>query len=196
MRTPRLRLRLDTFMIWSFVLAMVLALVAQKWAAERREQTLKARFAKALAYQYADENRDRTLGDLGIVILKEPTGAELLRVSMPKHSSSGNPVVTPTGYELDMGVAARLGSVLLDRRNYGYLNGGDDSEPQVGLRVRRGEEWIDILISLEGSSPTSPRQFVWVEVHGKGGKSVHQGSLHCLHDPTLQKLAEGLTGLP
>jgi hypothetical protein len=194
MRLPRPRL--STIMTWSAVIALVLALVAQQRAAERRDRALKVQLGQSLSNRFSQEGMNRILSDLGIDILKHASGVELLRVSKRTRSRpDGNPVesvVTPTGVALEDGVALRAACVLLDHRNFGYVNADDLSDPQVGLRVKRGPSSLDILISLEGSTPTRPHQDVWIEVHGEGGELVHSAGPICLFDPALQKLTEAL----
>jgi hypothetical protein len=179
-------------------IGLVLALVAQHRAAVRREQTLKAEWAQDRHYRYARESIDQLIGDLGVVILESPTGIELLRVTHAAKASPGggwgDPVATATGKELDPEAALRVARALLDRRNHGFLNASDDSDPQVGLRVKRGRDSVDVLISLEGSSKASPHQDVWIEVHDGDGKRIHAGGPMCFGDPDLQKLAEELLG--
>jgi hypothetical protein len=88
----------------------------------------------------------------------------------------------------------RAACVLLDYRNFGHVNADDFSDPQIGLRVKSGPSSLDILISLEGSSPTNPHQDVWIEIHGKEGELVHSAGPVCLYDPVLQELTEALRG--
>lgn len=183
-------------MTWTVVITLALALVARHTTAERRERVLKARLAQSLGSQFAQEGMNRILSDLGIDILKQSSGVELLRVSKKTGSHpeghSDESAVTPTGVTLEDGVALRAACVLLDHRNFGYVNADDLSDPQVGLRVKRGSSSLDILISLEGSSPTRPHQDVWIEIHDEKGELVHSSGPICLSDPTLQNLAEAL----
>ncbi len=65
----------------------------------------------------------------------------------------------------------RAACVLLDHRNFGYINPDDLSDPQVGLRVRRGPSSLDILISLKGLQPARPHQDVWIEIHDEVGET-------------------------
>jgi hypothetical protein len=184
-------------MAWSVVLALVLALIAQQRGAERRDRALKVRLAQSLSNRFAQEGMDRILSDIGIDILKYASGVELLRVSKRTVSNpegtSIESVVTPSGVALNEGVALRAACALLDHRNFGHVNGDDLSDPQVGLRVKRDRSALDILISLEGSSPSSPHQDVWIQIHDEGGKLVHTAGPMCLHDPAFQKLAEELS---
>lgn len=196
MQLPRLRQWFTIAMTWTVVITLALALVARHTTAERRERVMKVRLAQSLRSQFAQEGMNRLLSDLGIDLLKESSGVELLRVSKRTGShpegNSVERVVTPTGVALEDGVALRAACVLLDHRNFGYVNADDLSDPQVGLRVKRGSSSLDILISLEGSSPTRPHQDVWIEIHGEGEKLVHSAGPICLSDPALQKLAESL----
>ena len=196
MQLPRLRQGLIIAVTWTIVITLALALVARHTTAERRERVMKARLAQSLRSQFAQEGMNRILTDLGIDILKQSSGVELLRVSK---RTGGHPegnfvetVVTPTGVVLEDGITLRAACVLLDHRNFGYINGDDLSDPQVGLRVKRGSSSLDILISLEGSSRTWPHQDVWIEIHGDGGELVHSAGPICLSDPTLQNLAQAL----
>jgi hypothetical protein len=194
MQRLRFRLRLTAILTWSAVIALALALITQQRTAERRYQALKIRLAQSLPYQFAQEGMSHMLSDLGIDILKQSSGVELLRVSRRTQPDgiSYNYVVIPTGMALEDGVALRAASVLLDHRNFGHINGDDLSDPQIGLRVKRGPSSLDILISLEGSSPTNPHQDVWIEIHGEGGEMVHSAGPICLSDPALQKLTKEL----
>jgi hypothetical protein len=183
-------------MTWLALIGLTLALVAQYRMAERRDRALKLRLATSLSNQFAQEGMNRILSDLGIDILKQSSSVELLRVSkrarrLPEGNSVES-VVTPTGIALEEGVALRAACVLLDHRNFGYVNADDLSDPQVGLRVRRGPSSLDILISLEGSEPTRSHQDVWIEIHDEVGRLVHTAGPICLSDPAFQKLTEEL----
>jgi hypothetical protein len=190
------RLRLTTILIWVAFIGLILALVAQNRLAERRERALKMQLAASLSNQFAQAEMSRILSDLGIDILKQTSGVELLRVFKRTGSHpNGNfleTVVTPTSVCLDDGIALRAACVLLDHRNYGYINADDDSDPQVGLRFSRGSSSLDILISLEGSHPGSPHQDLWIKIHNHSGELVHASGPTCMSDPDLQKLAEVL----
>ncbi len=196
MQLPRPRLRLTTITTWCVVIALAFALIAQQRTAERRERALRARLAQSLRNQYSQEGMQRILSDLGIDILKQSSSVELLRVSRQTRShpegNSVESVVIPTGVALEDGVALRAACVLLDHRNFGFINADDLSDPQVGLRVKRDRSSLDILISLEGSSPTSPHQDIWIEIHDDEGKLVHSAGPTCMDDPALQKLTEAL----
>ena len=186
MRLPRFRLA--TLMLWGISFAFVLALIAQDRAASRREQALKTRLAQALRNQYAQEGMNRFLTDPGIDILKGASGVELLWVpSAAQLRKTGQDGVIPSGQYLPDGIASRLVGVLLDHRNYGYLGTFDDPIPQFGLRFKRGEESLDILISLENSRPNS-HQDVWVNIRDKSGKVVHYAGPNCWHDAAFQSL--------
>src|SRR5262249_33263516 len=102
MQLLRPRLRLTTILIWMVFIGLILALVAQTRMAERRERALKLQLAASLSNQFAQEGMSRILCDLGIDILKQSSGVELLRVSKRTRSHpNGNfveSVVTRPAY--------------------------------------------------------------------------------------------------
>jgi hypothetical protein len=189
------RWKISTLLVAMVMIALVLALVAQQNAADRKERALRARFGQLLHEQYAREGINHLLGDLGLDILKESSSVELLHIARPISKSllprvEGSAVTT--GMVLEPEIAYRAVCSLLDPRNHGFVNAGDDPDPQIGLRFRKDHSTLDILISLEGSRPGSPHQDVWVEIHDETGKPVHFAGPHCMNDPIFQKLAEAL----
>ena len=192
----RPRLRLTAVLTAMVFIGLVLALVVQMRMAERRERTLKGRLAASLPYQFALEGMSRLLGDVAIDILKQPSGVESLRISRgteaPRAGNFVESVGVPTGVLLDDGIALTTACALLDHRNYGAIDPDDLSEPQVGLRFKRGSAVLDVLISLEGSRPGAPRQDVWIKVYDPSGKVMHAAGPKCMSDPDLQRAAESL----
>ena len=153
----RPRFRLGTLATGTLVIGLVMALVAQQRAADRRERALKARLGQSLLDIHGQDGMRSFMGDLGIVVLKEATSFELLAISSPAGDQAGQDAVIPTGREVDPTIARRLANALLEPANYAYVNGDDLPDPQFGIRLRRGGDMFDILISLESTA----HQDVW-----------------------------------
>src|SRR5947209_947661 len=100
-RQPRFHLKIATLLTWLVSIGLALAPVAQQRAASRREQALKSEWAQDRHYRYARQSIDGLVGDLGVVILRDATGMELLRVPRSAGGGRGEPAVTAAGMELD-----------------------------------------------------------------------------------------------
>lgn len=191
----RPRIRLKSLLLAMTFLACALTLVAANRLAESRERDLRMRLAVSRARGSALEGMSSLLSDRGIDILRHSTDAELLRVS--RGSANGvfigaaHDVVTPTGVMLGEPFALRMACVLLDYRNYMYIDPDDLPEPKFGLRFRDGSMTLDVLMETnKGSS----HQDVWIRIHNQDGELVHSSgsAWKCMNDPELQKLAESI----
>lgn len=190
---PLPRMRLTTFLFWVFLIGLILGLAIQLEVVRRREQAANAQVMSMLRGRVAQIVMAQVLGDQAIDILKQSTGAELLRV--PKSKDGRLPDVSDfqsTGIPVEDGLSFRVACSLLDHRNFGYTNSDDDPVPQVGLRFRRGAACLDLFFSSEGSTPASPHQDVWIKVNDPAGNVVHRFGRICMYDPDLQKLVEVL----
>lgn len=177
------------------ILALVLALIVQSERAAEREKRLRTAMIQAKSKAYADEKMRCFLGDLGIVILKDVTKIGLLRIGDPKEPVQSH-ARTPTGKVFGKPFAGRIGRIFLDTKNYRFLDASDMPDPEIGLRISRGEDSIDLLFSLKPSGPSGGHQDVWAFVHAERGDVFKvNGSQTCFYDPGLEKLLEELKAI-
>jgi hypothetical protein len=172
--------RLRSLMVSLVIVALILALVAQSKRALERETRLRKQFSQMKSEARAEAGMRSFLGDLGIVILKDTTRVELVKTGKVQVGQGYTYSITPTGKILGKDVADRISRIMLDPKHYRYMDADDFADPQVGVRLWRGKDSIDILFSPEGSSPSSPHQDVWVSTnpeHGEAFKRVEWS--HC-----------------
>ena len=159
------------------VVAIVGAIVLQQERLARREAVFKKQIVIAKALAGGHERMREFLGDLGIVIARCATEAEVLRVTgpfrlLPTGSSTtgvtGYYPVAPDGNVLDAAVTRRLAAELLDPQNYIYVGADDLPDPEFGVRLKRGMESLDILFSLR-----SGHLDVWAFQRDERGEVVH-----------------------
>ncbi len=199
MRLPRLRLKVSTLLAWTVVVALVLALIAQQIAADRRERAWRIASIRTQRKYREWAALDQLVTAQVTDILKNASSVELLRVAQPTSGVSGKAsdmgVVSATGMNLSPEIALRVGCVLLDHRYYSSTNHMyrlNFSAAEIGLRIKAGSETLDVLIGLGPTSPGSPHQDVWIEIRDEAGQQVHFAGPVCLVAPALQKLAEDL----
>jgi len=179
--------RLRTLMMSLAIFAVVLALIAQGRRAAEREKELRVELSQAKSKAWREEEMRAFLGDLGVVILKDSKQVELLQVGRLKGNQPYSRA--PTGKVFGREFADRIARVMLDINNYAYFDDWGLPKPQAGLRLRRGQDSMDILFSLEGSSGGSAEQNIWVFVNpGHGDNLKIERSERCFYDPDLGKL--------
>jgi hypothetical protein len=175
--------RIRTLIVCVATAGLVTALIAQSDRGAEQESRLRRELHRVEAISRAETHMRRAFGDLGIVILKDAQQVELLRVG--GRGADSVFARTPTGDVFGKDFADRLSRCLLNRDHYGYINADDDSDPQIGLRLRRGGDTIDVLFS---HSPPG-HQDVWVFVTPASGDVFKiDGASLCLNDRDLDRL--------
>jgi hypothetical protein len=156
-KLSRVRFTVRWAMAFLAVVAIVGALVLQQYRSARREAEFKNQLVIAKALAGGHERMRGFLGDMGIVIARGATRAEVLRVTgrfqlvppgSPITGVTGYFPVAPDGSVLDAAVTRRLVGELLDPQNYIYVGADDLPDPEFGVRLRRGMESLDVLFSL------------------------------------------------
>jgi hypothetical protein len=170
------------------IVALALALIVQSQRASVLEGQLRIELRKAKLEARADEAVRWFLGDLGIVILKDVEKVELLQIGRAKDNQGYSR--TPTGKVFSKEFGNRIARLVLDKKHYGYIGASDDiPDPQVGLRLWRGKDSIDLLFSPVGSTPPSSHLGVWVFVTPEHGDIFKiEDRQMCFSDHALEKL--------
>jgi hypothetical protein len=171
-------------MITVVIVSLLLGLMVQEYRASEREKQLRSQVYQSKARTSEAEAMRGFLGDLGIVILKDPTKVELLKVQ--KSSVPPGYSVTPTGRVFGNEWHQRLAGILLDNNLYMSANFDDLPDPEVGLRFWRGEDSIELLFSLESSGHLDAWSLVKPETGGPN--LAHSTSWQCFSDAELEKL--------
>ena len=157
MKLSRVQFTVRLAMAIVAVVAIVVAFVLQQERSARQEAEFKEQLAIAKARAGGHERMRGFLGDMGIVIARGATEAEVLRVtgpfrSLPTGSAptkiAGYYPVAPDGNVLNAVVTRRLAGQVLEPQNYVYVGADDLPDPEFGVRLKRGLESLDVLFSL------------------------------------------------
>jgi hypothetical protein len=176
-KLSRVRFTVRWAMAFVAVVAMVGTFVLQQERSARREAEFKKKLVIVKARAGGHERMGEFLGDMGIVIARRATEAEVLRVTGPFQSlPTGSPTTGVPGYYpvasdgnvLNAAVTRRLVGELLDPQNYIYVAADDLPDPEFGVRLRRGMESLDVLFSL-----SSGHLDVWAFQRDERGEVVH-----------------------
>ena len=193
MRVPRVRFTLLGMIAAVAFIALVCGLFFQQSRQALREAELKKQLALAKALTTGHERMRESLGDMGILIARNAIEAEKLSVTgkyqplsevSPPASLRGCYPVTPSGEMFDATFTRRLTGELLDPHNYMYIGASDLPEPEFGVRLRRGEESLDVLFSL-----SSRHLDVWTFLRDERGEII-QGNYGwlCFPGDALEQL--------
>jgi hypothetical protein len=163
------------------------ALFVEQHRSSRHEAELRKQLVIAKALPSAHTRMRTLLGDMGIVILREASSAEVLRVTGGYPRRSGGYAVSVTGEILGEPFVRGLADVLLDAGNYVYIDADDLSDPVSGVRLWRGRESLDILFSSEAGHTD-----VWAHLRNEQGDVVYEApSYVCFTNDALERLVRG-----
>ena len=129
--------------------------VIQMWGAPVGAVCIATACAAAGATASA-EPAPRVVRFMGAVAAETLAGAdrvEVFRVSTKRaredDPEAGGYVVTATGKPQDAAFARRVAGVLLDEKSYDFdANRVGGFEPVVVLKVRKGQRWVEVLLSF------------------------------------------------
>jgi hypothetical protein len=193
MKLPRIRFTMREVMLAVALTAAVVAVFLQRERFARRETELKKRLVIARELPRGYEGMRALLGDMGIVIARSATKAEVLRVTGPYQVLTSRPPpvgahgyypVSLTGEMLDATLTRRLACELLEPRNYIYIGSSDLPEPKFGVRMWRGKESLDVLFNLDPGHID-----VWAFLRDERGELIHgDDGWICFGGDTLERL--------